>query len=142
MGEVPADADTLVERLQRGSRRPRLQVIKFDVPMDEVAHRLHASPSGWDGAEHVPRYLAQSVSFAIPASHEVKQAIVRQISNGNLRCAKGGFIDLAVVLDCGVAPNRQIASRGDQPATIIAEKIVISRRWNNRRRIDSLGNTD
>src|SRR5208282_6403332 len=41
MGEIAADSDPLVECFKCGSGRSRLHIVKFDVPMDEIADRLH-----------------------------------------------------------------------------------------------------
>ena len=88
MGEISANAYSLVERLERSSGRSRLQIVELDVLMDKIANRLHASPPRRDGAEHIPSSLAQLVRFAISAPHEVEQALVGQVRDGNLSCAK------------------------------------------------------
>jgi hypothetical protein len=46
MGEIAAYADPLLEGFERGSGRPRPRIVKLDVLMDEIVHRLHAPPSG------------------------------------------------------------------------------------------------
>ena len=51
MREIAADAHPFLEGLKRRSGRARLHIVKLDVRMDEIAHSLHASPSGREFAE-------------------------------------------------------------------------------------------
>src|SRR3984885_10998714 len=51
MGEIAADSDPLLEGFERCPGRSRLQIVKLDVLMDEIAHGLHAPPAGRDFAE-------------------------------------------------------------------------------------------
>ena len=74
MGEVSTHSDTFIEGFKRRSGRSRLQIVKLDVPMHEIANRLHAPPAGGDLAEHIPCRLAELVGLAISASHQIKQA--------------------------------------------------------------------
>ena len=73
MGEVATNADTLVERFERGSGGARLQIVEFDLLMHEIADGLHTTPSRRERAEHIPSRLAQSVGFAIAAAHEIDE---------------------------------------------------------------------
>src|SRR5271154_6236695 len=68
---VAADADALVERLERRPGRARLLVVELDVLMHEIANGLHAAPSRRARAEHIPGGLAQSIGFAVAAAHEI-----------------------------------------------------------------------
>jgi len=51
MGEVSTHSDTFIEGFKRRSGRSRLQIVKLDVPMHEIANRLHAPPAGGDFTE-------------------------------------------------------------------------------------------
>ena len=74
MGEIAANSGTLIEGFKRCSGRSRLHVVKLDVAMHKVAHRLHAPPARRDLAEYIPGRLAQLVGLAITTSHQIKQA--------------------------------------------------------------------
>src|SRR5580698_9369692 len=109
MSEVAADADALVERLERRPGRARLLIVELYVLMHEIADRLHTAPSRRERAEYVPSRLAQSVGFAITAAHEIDEAFIGQVSGGNLPRARNGDLGLTGILDRRVAPERQIA---------------------------------
>jgi CoA-transferase family III len=121
MGEIATDADPLVERLERSASRSGLLIIELDMAVHEVANRLHASPSWRRRSEHVPGRLTQPVGFAIAAAHEIDEALVGQVGDGNFLGVRNEGVELAVVFDRGVAPERQIAHRGDEPTTDVAE---------------------
>src|SRR5580658_6007252 len=97
MSEIAADSNPLLEGFKRGSGRPRLHVVKLDVPMDEIAHGLHTAPAGRRAAEQIPGRLAQLVGLTISAAHQVEQAGVGQLRDRNFASSKIRRIDLAVV---------------------------------------------
>ena len=107
--------------------------------MDEIANGLHAPPARRGGAEQIPGRLAKLVGLAISAPHQVEQAGIRQFRDGDFGRGKVRRVDLAVVFDRGVAPDREIAGRGDQSAATIAKCVEISGGRDDRGREDLLG---
>jgi len=47
--------------------------------MNEVANGLDASPSSGRFAEQAPSHLGQQIGFAIPASQEERQGLLRKL---------------------------------------------------------------
>ena len=93
--------------------------------MDEIAHRLHAPPAGRGFAEQIPSRLAQLVGLAIAAPHKKEQAVVGQVRDRDFPCGEVRRVDLAIVFDRGVAPNREVAGGRDQSAATIAKCVEI-----------------
>src|ERR1700691_5440896 len=107
--------------------------------MDEIAHGLYAPPAGRDCPEQIPRRLAQLVSLAISAPHQKEQTGIGQLRDRHFTCGKVRWVDLAIVFDRGVAPDREITGWRDQSAASIAKGVEIGGRGNDWRREDLLG---
>jgi hypothetical protein len=104
MSEVAADADALVERLERRSARARLQIVEFDVLMHEIADGLHTPPSRRERAEHITSRPDQSVGFAMAAAYEIDEAFVGQVGGGNLPRVRYRDLGSSRIFDRQVAP--------------------------------------
>ena len=133
MGEVPTHAGALLIGFPGGLGRTRVLVAEGEVVVDEVADRLHASPSGRRCREQAPGDLRQSVRLAITAAEQVQQRLFRQVLHRVLRRVGPDRIGVAGVVDDGMAGKADLPGRRDDPADPIAEQIVIARdrnRWN------------
>lgn len=132
MGEVAADADTFLIGLKGGAGGAGLQIVKLDMVMDEIADGLHAAPAGDIIAEQVPGNLAQAVGFAVAAAVQKGQAGVGQRGDGDFPRGEICLFGQAAIFDCGIAPNGQVALRGDHAAAAVAEEVEIGGGWNWR----------
>ena len=135
MREIAADADALVEGLERRPRRARQLIVERDVAVDEITDRLDAAPAGRRVLEQIPGDLAQPIGFAISAAEQVDEAGLRQVGDGDFCGVEVDRITIAAVLYGRVAPDLQRSGRCDEAATFVAEQISIHRgrdRWRDR----------
>ena len=101
-GEVPADADALVERLQRRAGRAGALIVEHEVLMDVVADGLHPTPSRWSLPEEVPRCLRQPVGLAVPAAQQIDQGVLGEVGHGHLTRLGSVGVGTAAVIDQGI----------------------------------------
>ena len=94
-----------------------------------IADRLHAPPAGRRVAEHIPGRLAQLVSLAIAAAHQVEQAFVGQVGDRKFSRPKVGHRSCRHPRRVR-RPRSSGPRRARQPTADVAEQIVIGRHRN------------
>ena len=126
MREVTADADPLIEGLQRRPGVVRLLVVEGDVSVDVVADCLNAVPSGGRLTEEVPRGLRQAIGVAISAAEQEDQRFLWQVRNRNLLCVGNDDVREATVVDDRVRPDARAAGGRNDAGAPVAEVVAIA----------------
>src|SRR5262249_2565172 len=82
MGEIAADAHTLMKGFKSSPIWPRLPVIESDMVVNEVAHRLNACPPRRRCSESLPSEIKKVAgNFAVPAGQQKRQDFDRYITD-------------------------------------------------------------
>src|SRR4029077_4875514 len=98
MSKVTAHAYSFPKGLQRRPVRSRLQIIKTQVAMDEIAYCLNSCPTGGGFLECVPRKIEElAIHFAVAAWQQECQCRVRQIVDFGLSDIRLGYVRLTAV---------------------------------------------
>ena len=80
--EIPADADAFAKHIPRRSVHASLHIIELDMMVDEVTDRLHTRPTCGRRGKAIPgKFVELAVNFAIPASKEELEHLIRQFLN-------------------------------------------------------------
>ena len=99
MGEVPADAYALAQRLAGAAGRAGLGIAEPDAIVDIVADRLDARIAAGESLKLPPGKIGEIVAVAVTAGHEKQHDLVGKTGDGREFSVWRRLVRPAAVLD-------------------------------------------
>ena len=126
VGVVPETPIPFLIGFGSGAGRPCILVTECDAVMDEIADRLHPSPTRLGLAKQLPAHIQQLVAFAKSTGQQEDEGVVRQMLNRDLSRIRHDRVGQATIVHDSVSTDNDGAGRGDNSAAPITETITIA----------------
>src|ERR1022692_1459691 len=129
MRVIPANALSFLERFRSTPGWARELITECNMPIDEIADRLHARPAWHSVAKQIPRDSGQVLGIAVAAAQEIDQCFFRQRLHRVLLRIWHDRVGQPVIIDNGVGSYAHAPRRSNETGAQVSKTVAVQYQW-------------